>query len=186
MDILSIIGIILAVGIAIWQSVKTKSTQKELDKNLLKIPNDLLNHMDMVVTTSSNVKILQPDEQPIPHAFITYADVNNDTKPEMLVQYPTGNHGTALKILGFKDFEFIILAELGCGTPEGFSFGDFDGDGKIEIAARETDWSSGMSYVEAPRMTIIYKWDGNNFVKISEKKDRLNIAINNIENQEND
>jgi hypothetical protein len=180
MDPISILGILLSLGIAFWQYRRAEIAERKLNEELKKVPSDVLDQIGMTVTTSSNVKVLEPGSQPIKMASISFVDVNYDSRNELLVQHPTGNHGTLLKIYGFVDSDFHKLAELGCGTPEGFRFYDYDGDGKIEIVARETDWSAGQSYVDSPRMSIIYKWKGNDFVQVGEIKDRLNVSLKNI------
>ncbi len=88
----------------------------------------------------------------------------------MLIQYPIGAHGSALKIFGWRGSEYEELAHLTVGTPVGFDIGDFDGDGKIEIRTQETDWTTGLPYVSAPRIVLLMRWDGTRFAEVSREK----------------
>ena len=99
---------------------------------------------------------------------IRYADVNNDSRNELLVEYPAGAHGIVLNVYGWKDHEFTLIGGLSSGTPEGFEVGDFDDDGRIEITSKETDWDTDLPYVSAPRMTVMYRWNGRDFEKLKE------------------
>jgi hypothetical protein len=101
---------------------------------------------------------------------VNYMDLDGDGRGELLVQGPTGAHGSELRILDWKDRRFRQVANLTVGTPAGFEFGDFDGDGKIEIKTQEVDWSTGVSYVTAPRLDLWFRWDGTGFIEVSRKK----------------
>jgi hypothetical protein len=101
---------------------------------------------------------------------VDYIDINADGRRELLVQFPSGAHGCALRILGWKGTGFEELARLSVGTPVGFEFQDFDGDGQIEIKTQETDWSAGLPYVTAPRLTLLFRWSGNGLVEVSRGK----------------
>jgi hypothetical protein len=98
---------------------------------------------------------------------IDLLDINGDGHKEVLVQYPTGLHGSELKVFAWQDGEFKPLACLRVATPAGFEFDDFDGDGRVEIKAEETDWSVGLPYVRAPRLHLLFRWNGSDFVEIS-------------------
>lgn len=102
---------------------------------------------------------------------IRYADVNNDSRNELLVEYPAGAHGKVLNVYGWKDHEFTLIGGLSSGTPEGFEVGDFDDDGRIEITSKETDWDTDLPYVSAPRMTVMYRWNGRDFEKLKDNKE---------------
>ncbi len=101
-----------------------------------------------------------------------FADINDDGEEEMLVQYPVGAHGSALKVFGWRGCEFEELASLSVGTPAGFDIGDFDRDGKIEIRMQEIDWTAGLPYVDAPRVALLMRWDGTRFTEVSREKVR--------------
>jgi hypothetical protein len=98
---------------------------------------------------------------------LDHADVDNDGREELLVQYPGGVHGSVLQVFGLKDGVFTELASLGTGTPTGFRWADFDGDGQVEIEGEETDWSSDEPYVSAPRLRVRWRWNGQTFVEVS-------------------
>jgi hypothetical protein len=75
-----------------------------------------------------------------------------------------------LKVFGWKHGEFGELADLRVGTPVGFDVGDFDSDGKVEIKTEETDWSAGLPYVSAPRVTLLLRWNGSAFEEVAREK----------------
>jgi len=101
---------------------------------------------------------------------VQYADVNGDSKYELLVQYPVGVHGSKLKVFGWRDGELSELAHLEVGTPVGFDFGDFDGDGRTEIRTEEADWTVGLPYVSAPRVKLVLRWNGICFEEVSRQR----------------
>ena len=79
-------------------------------------------------------------------------DVDEDGRQEVLVQYLVGAHGCELKILGRRSGRFEEIARLNSGTPAEFELGDFDGEGRLEIKTEETNWSTSLPFVSAPRM----------------------------------
>jgi hypothetical protein len=97
---------------------------------------------------------------------IDYLDVNEDGQEELLVQFPTGAHGSALKIFTWQNNKFEEFASLSVGTPVGFEYGDFDGDGNVEIRTEETDWNAGLPYVSAPRFVLLFRWNGTKFAQL--------------------
>lgn len=101
---------------------------------------------------------------------VDYVDVDADGQEEMLVQYPSGAHGCALRILGWRQGRFEEIGYLSVGTPVGFEFGDFDRDGRIEIKTQETDWGAGLPYAAAPRVVLILRWDGRGFAEVSRER----------------
>ncbi len=100
---------------------------------------------------------------------VDYEDVNADGEKELLFQHPVGAHGSVLKIFKWETNGFRELARLGAGTPVGFEYGDFDGDGKVEIKTEETDSSAGLPYVSSPRVALLMRWNGSEFVEVSRK-----------------
>jgi hypothetical protein len=144
----SIAGIVSALAIAWWQARKASRAQKALKEVL---------RASVTIPGETNVKLVQ------------YADVNHDGQQEIIVQYPIGAHGSALKVFGWRDSEFAELARISVDTPGGFDIADFDGDGRIEIRTQETDWDKGVPYVVAPRILVTMRWDGIRFSEISRK-----------------
>jgi len=101
---------------------------------------------------------------------VNYLDPDGDGTKELLIQYPFGAHGSALLVLGWREGRFDELASISVGTPVGFDFGDFDGDGKIEVKTEETDWHAGMPYVSAPRIVLLLRWEGGKLSEVSRTK----------------
>ena len=146
--LLSIVWMVIAIALASWQVRKTRRAQKALKGALV------------AAGTIPGESTMQSVE---------YVDVNHDGKQELIVQYPVGAHGSALKVFGWRDGEFAELARISVDTPGGFDIADFDGDGRIEIRTQETDWDKGVPYVVAPRIIVTMRWDGTRFSEISRR-----------------
>lgn len=99
--------------------------------------------------------------------LISYIDIDGDGRKEMFVQKPTGAHGSDLRLFVWQKGKYRQCGHLGVGTPVGFEFGDFNGDGQIEIMTEEVDWSSGSPYTHAPRLRLLFRWNGKEFVQLS-------------------
>ncbi len=153
---------VLGLGFAVWQYLDGR----RLVTMLRSLPRQIATQMSLPS------KLAGDDEQPETRPFrISYGDVDNDSKDELLVQYTAGAHRTALQVYGLRGWDFKLISELGVGTGDGFTVEDFDGDGKMEVGTRETDWSLGLPYSLAPRLQLWYRWNGSGFDKVAEIKD---------------
>jgi hypothetical protein len=169
--LLGITGILIALGIAWWQYREADRAKAALHAALDAIPAKIADTLRLLVashqkdpdTTDNHLNDALP-------SVVEYADVDGDGKQELLVQYPAGAHGSALKIFGWKNGEFAEIARLGVGTPVGFEFGDFDGDGRVEIKTQETDWTAGLPYVNSPRLTLLLRWNGTDFAEVAREE----------------
>jgi hypothetical protein len=157
----------VAIGFAWWQSRRVAQATQALNLAMEELPSMVVKALRLLVKSNQAGATTDPSLGEPWHGAIDYVDVNADGQKELLVQYPTGAHGSALKILGWQAGEFKQLASLGVGTPVGFEFGDFDGDGRVEIKTEETDWSVGLPYVSAPRSMLLIRWNGADFVEVS-------------------
>jgi hypothetical protein len=152
------------LAIAWWKQREAHRTKQALNAALEAFPAGVAAALDTVLESSQEDV---PTSAALP--VVNYQDVNADGKRELLVQYPAGAHGSGLRIFGWKDGEFRQLARLGVGTPVGFEYGDFDGDGNIEIRTEEIDWSANLPYVSSPRVVLLIRWNGTDFVEVSRK-----------------
>jgi hypothetical protein len=168
-DPIGIAGIIIGVGVAWWQNRKAEQAENALNAALNAIPSKVVEAVKTIVVAGNTpeVKTDLPENWPM---AVEYIDADGDGKKEMVVQYPGGAHGSQLKVFAWRHGEFTQIGALGVGTPAGFEIGDFDGDGKPEIKTEETDWSAGLPYVSAPRMTLLYRWNGSEFAEVSRRK----------------
>jgi hypothetical protein len=172
-NVIALIGAIataLGVGVAWWQFREASRAKSALATALDELPRILVDTLRTIVASDQRDPIAHPDPNRTWAGVVDYVDVNADGQKELVIQYPSGAHGSALKILGWRDGQFKELAQLAVGTPVGFEFGDFDGDGKIEIKTQETDWSAGLPYVSAPRVVLLVRWNGTEFVEVSRQK----------------
>lgn len=60
---------------------------------------------------------------------------------------------------------FGKLTEFSSGTPAGFTVGDLDGDGQIEIATVQPH--NDHPYASGIRDEVLYRWNGDEFVEIA-------------------
>src|SRR6266404_1558385 len=162
LDPIGIAGIVIGVGIALWQNRKAANSEAALKNALGAMPDKVAGALKAIVVAGSTAesKAALPDNWPM---GVEYVDVDGDGHKELVVQYPAGAHGSQLKVFAWRRGDFIELGNLAVGTPVGFEIGDFDGDGKTEIRTAETDWSTGEPYVTAPRNILLYRWNGSKF-----------------------
>jgi hypothetical protein len=161
--------VVITLGLAWWQIRKAVRARQALSLAVEELPSKVVDAIRLIVQFNQEGLTMDPALREPWRGAIDYVDVNEDGQRELLVQYPTGAHGSALKILVWQDGKFQELASLGVGTPVGFEFGDFDGDGKVEIRTQETDWTVGLPYVSAPRSVLLFRWNGTKFVEVSSK-----------------
>ena len=159
--------VVIALAFAWWQNLRAVQARRALSQAVEEFPSKLLDALRLMVQFNQEGAPIEAVLSEPWHGAIDYVDVNEDGQRELLVQYPTGAHGSALRILAWRNGKFDELAGLGVGTPVGFEFGDFDGDGKVEIRTQETDWSAGLPYVSAPRSVLLFRWNGTKFVEVS-------------------
>jgi hypothetical protein len=172
-----LIGLVLiSLGIAWWQIRSVAGARQAFDRAAKELPTKIVGAVRVVVQFSQEGSAVHPTLQEPWCGAIDYVDVNDDGGRELLLQYPTGAHGSALKVFVWRDAKFQELSALTAGTPAGFEFGDFDGDGKIEIRTRETDWSVGLPYASAHRLFLLFRWDGSTFTEVSRKRMSGQIA----------
>jgi hypothetical protein len=101
---------------------------------------------------------------------VAFADVNHDGQNELLVQHGAGAHSTMFKILGWRDYEFQQLDELHTSTPAGFSVGDLDGDGRVEVATFDVRVEGDLGYAGSPRDEVLYRWEGDRMREVDRRE----------------
>jgi hypothetical protein len=102
---------------------------------------------------------------------VTLADINNDGRDELLVASPWGPHSSMLRVFGLSDDEpmsFGLLMELSSGTPAGFTVGDLDGDGAIEVATIQP--SEDHPYAVGIRDEVLYRWNGTELAELATRR----------------
>jgi hypothetical protein len=95
------------------------------------------------------------------------ADINNDGRDEVVVASPYGPHSSMLRAFGFTDElrnDFSQLLELGSGTPSGFTVGDLDGDGRVEVATVQPEGDH--PYASGIRAEVLYRWSTDHFDEV--------------------
>lgn len=98
--------------------------------------------------------------------LVGYQDVDDDGRPELLVQHLRGLHSCVLKVFGNRNGrvgEFELLGELANGVLSSYQVGDFDGDCRTEIATLDLDPDSDLPFAAGVRVEHFYRWDGRRF-----------------------
>jgi hypothetical protein len=158
---------IITLGIVWWQYRKAHLAQISLSIILEKYPT-IVRAASQTLLDAFHAESSAGD---VARVFrVDYEDLNGDGQRELLYQHPVGAHGCTLKIFGWKGGEFQELAQIGTGTPVGFEYGDFDGDGNVEIRSEETNWDAGLPYVASPRVVLLFRWNGSVFAEVSRKQ----------------
>lgn len=184
MELIGLALAVLSLFYAFWQHYEARQSarraeqaERKLISSVDELPRKVAEALNVVVHSSSKAGDAASDTPAIPSGFasslsgalnvIDHVDLDNDGREELVIQYPGGAHGSVLQVFGFRDGEFVELGALGIGTPNGFQWGDFDGDGRLEIEGEETDWTAGEPYVSAPRLRLRWRWDGREFVEVA-------------------
>lgn len=166
-----VVGVAAVIlGIAWWQRRRALRANRALSLALEELPAKVVDVLQKFVGCKQTGSAVGAELDEVLPWAVEYADVNEDGMKELLLQHPTGAHGSALRVYVWQDREFRELACLRVGTSAGFGFGDFDGDGRIEIRTEETDWSANLPYVSAPRFILLFRWNGTGFVEVSRQK----------------
>jgi hypothetical protein len=166
----TISSIICSTSIAIWQIPISIDAENQFGKL-----NDVLFAMREQKVENTISGVLKPNYD-VGGSFsdryiVSAEDVNGDGINEILVQFPVGAHGSSLQIFGIKKGNFILLADYSVGTPSGFWFVDFNDDGRLEIATKETDFSLKLSYENSLREIIYLKLEDDKLIEIIRVKD---------------
>jgi hypothetical protein len=157
--------------IAIWQNHRTDKESKTWEETVRALPvqfAEALRKGNLTVAKLPERLTNLQDDWP---SVVSFADVDNDGKQELLVQYLAGAHGNSLQILGWRNHEYVQIAHIAVSVPVPFEFGDFDADGKVEIMGKENDWSTGLPYSLTPRYSFRLRWDGAEFAEVWRKND---------------
>jgi hypothetical protein len=169
-EAISITGILACLAVAWWKSHEARRAKQALDAAMEAFPSRLVGALHVLVEVNQESVLVGPAREILQAICVNYEDVNADGQRELLVQYPAGAHGSTLKIFEWRSNGFKEVARLGAGTPVGFEYGDFDRDGKIEIRTEDTDWTAGLPYVSSPRVELLIRWNGADFVEVSRKR----------------
>jgi hypothetical protein len=149
--LLSVLGMLLTSGIAIWQHLEARKAKRELNGFLESLPSQVFNNVSRLLES------------------------NRESNPElygmMVVQYPIGAHNTALQVFGFRDYEFKLIGETSTDTPAGFRIEDINNDGKVEIIAHEVSLDADLPYVMGFRDEVWYRFENDDFTEIK----RINL-----------
>ena len=171
MDLALVLGAALSIAIAIWQNRRAAAANGRTETLIANLPKQISVELRRIGTIPGSHPTEAGQETPSSPLRTSYADVDNDGRPELLVQYNVGAHGSALEVFGMRNMEFHWIGGLRVGTAAGFTVKDFDHDGLVEIGTKEADWSTDLPYYLAPRINIWYRWDGDSFTEVAKNKD---------------
>jgi hypothetical protein len=172
--VIGILAAALGFGLAWWQSREVSRCRSAFSRAQKDLPHLVADTLRAIIKFGQREPGTPPEFTRSWAATVDCIDVNEDGLDELLVQYPSGAHGCALKVLAWRGDRFEELAQVNTGTPVGFEFGDFDADGKIEVKTEETDWSAGLPYATAPRVVLLFRWDGTRLAEVLRKPLSIN------------
>lgn len=171
MDILAILGIIISIAIAAWEYTRAEKAEKKLEKISQELPSAIVSNIVKHFTSlppanqagdaKSSIEIRSTENL----SSATYADVNNDGKDELIVNFPIGAHGSAVQVYSLERGSFGLLAELSTDVPSGFELDYSDPTYSPLFRTGETNRSSGLPYVFGLRDIVWYRLEGNKFVE---------------------
>jgi len=182
--LLSVLGMLLTSGIAIWQHLEARKAKRELNGFLESLPSQVFNNVSRLLESNreSNPELygMMDSEDPLESRYI---DLDEDGKKELVVQYPIGAHNTALQVFGFRDYEFKLIGETSIDTPAGFRIEDINNDGKVEIITHEVSLDADLPYVMGFKDEVWYRFENDDFTEIKrinlyEKKELKMLVIN--------
>lgn len=177
MDTWTVIGLVLTalgVGLTIWALAYSRAADRRAERREIRSGEqtsaighqvtDIARALGIEGAPAEGVALDASTER---RWALGVADINNDGRDELLVASPWGPHSSMLHIFGQRNDwpdSFGKLAEFSSGTPAGFTIGDLDGDGRIELATVQPD--NDHSYASGIRDEVLYRWDGEEFAEI--------------------
>lgn len=157
---LGIAGLLIGIaGIAVAVVTYARSERGSRER-AERLPDKIADRVRLILA------IPKPDDPNALGAYAGYADINNDGRPELIIQHPAGVHGMAFLVFGWRGFDFGEVATTSWGTPTSVKIKDFDGDGQLEIGILVSDWEAGRPYINAPSIEVHYRLEGNDFVEV--------------------
>lgn len=162
--------LIILLAFAWWQNRRVGRARCALNKKLQEAPAKVMSAVRVVARANRDRSATDFVGNGESALVVDLIDVNGDGDEELLLQQPTGAHESELRIFAWQGGEFKEIAQLHVSTPGGFDFGDFDSDGRVEIKAEEVDRSTGDPYVSAPRIMVLFRWDGAGFVELARQR----------------
>lgn len=168
-NVLTVIAILLAIGIAIWQYWDAEKARAELESLLRSLPNQVLTSVQDYVNRIQRAdgavsEISSSDFQ----MTAKYADLDGDGKDELLIQVPFGPHNSQLRVFGFRDWDFKLIAELEVMAPSDYEVRDVDDDGRLEVVTVDQA-NTEFPYVCGFRDEVVYRLDKDTFIEIERR-----------------
>jgi hypothetical protein len=108
---------------------------------------------------------------PVDFAAVAYADVTNDGRSKLLIQHHQGQNARGLKVYDYDDrrLDFGVIGDLFTSLPSGFTVGDLDNDGQIEVATIDRDSQRSAYQADPAHVELLYRWDGSDFKVIDRR-----------------
>ena len=172
---LGIVGLAATLGLGLGALIQGRRSARAATRHAKSVSSTLTEIHAAVVGPEPHIAE-DSEARRLKLAAVAYAEIFNDGETLLLVQHWTGAHATLLRVFGWRDFDFRELAQVGTGTPEGFTVGDLDGDGRVEVATVEADWertdATGhtYSYAAGARRELLYRWNGEKFEMVGARR----------------
>jgi hypothetical protein len=185
--ILNIVGLLFGLAIAVMEhrrankaEARSQSAEAQLQNLLKSLPTEFLkvfleHEANKSERTSSSDRSIE----------ISYADLNGDGRDELIVEFISGPHNTAIHVFG----SWGVHGEIYSSTPMGFYFADVDNDGAMEVISSEVSMIADLPYVMGFRDKVIHKLTPEGFVEVSREpcftNEDLKEAIERAKAEEN-
>jgi hypothetical protein len=116
-------------------------------------------------------RLSDAEGDPVDFAAVAYADVTNDGRKKLLIQHHQGKNGRGLKVYDYDGLrlDFGLIGDVFTSLPAGFTVGDLDNDGQIEVATIDRDSERITSQIDPAHVELLYRWDGKEFKVINRR-----------------
>lgn len=163
MDTLSLIGILVTLLIALWQSREASRAKKELSNVLNQLPKSIVENVvqriqaERVLSSAASSDEANRLVSSNNMTSAQYADLDNDGQDELIIEFPIGAHGSAVQIykIGFDGAQ--LVDEWSTDVPYGFDVDTSDPTHSPLLLTGSTNASSGLPYLMGLRDTIWLK-----------------------------
>lgn len=182
--VLTVAGFLLGIGgigFAVWDHRKSVARERALEDRLENMPALLAQQMQQVISAGPpqhDSATLVMGDRDVRVRRVFPSDITGDGQSELLVEYDMGAHSSGLKVFAWRDFDLRCIGELWSDSETSFEVGDFDGDGRHEVRAYQSDPAAfNLPYAARPWVQVIYRWQNDGFIMVASEPYEFAQAI---------
>jgi hypothetical protein len=179
--VLGVVGFLMTIGVWVWDHRKSAARERALEDRLENMPALFAQQMQQVISAGpprpdSATLVMHDRDVRVRRVFPS--DITGDGQSELLVEYDMGAHSSGLKVFAWRDFDLRCIGELWSDSETAFEIGDFDGDGRNEVRAYQSDPAAfDLPYAARPWVRVIYRWQNDGFTVVASEPDEFAEAI---------